>query len=262
VRYRLAVLGQPLRHTRSPAIHNAALAALHLEGHYEAREVDPEGVKSAFAEVRSGALTGFNVTMPHKELAARCCDRLAEGADRAGSVNTVLVENGEVVGYSTDIAGIHDVWGPLPERGPVLILGAGGAAAAAVIALGSRPLYIATRRYGRGQALAARLGLDLGEVRWGVPVVGAVVVNCTPLGMGGEELPGDALDLASGLLDMAYGGGPTPAVQKLKERGRPVVEGLDLLVAQAARSFTLWTGRPAPAEVMRRAAAAPPPAGR
>ena len=252
--YRFAVLGRPIRHSRSPAIHQAALAALHLDGQYEAREVDREGVEAAFAELRSGSLTGFNVTMPHKELAARLCDRLAGGADRAGSVNTVLVEQGKVVGYSTDVSGIQDVWGTLPDSSPVLILGAGGAAAAAVIALESRPLYIAARRYGKGQALGQRLGQELGEVRWGVPVVGAVVVNCTPLGMGGEELPGEVLGLASGLLDMAYRSEPTPAVQKIREMGRPAVEGLELLVAQAGRSFTLWTGFPAPLEVMRRAA--------
>ncbi len=248
------VLGNPISHSRSPAIHNAALEALGLSGSYEARQVDEAGMQRAFAELRAGELTGFNVTMPHKGLAARLCDRLDPAAARAQSVNTVLLRDGEVYGYSTDIDGIADVWNGLPASGPVLVLGAGGAAAAACIALEQRPLYLSSRHLGRGQDLGVRIGIDLGEVRWGVPVVGAVVVNCTPLGMAGEELPGPVLELASGLLDMAYGPRPTPALATIEAAGYPAVGGLDLLVAQAARSFALWTGRPAPVEAMRRAA--------
>ncbi|MDP3984072.1 MAG: hypothetical protein Q8Q52_03590, partial [Acidimicrobiia bacterium] len=175
-------------------------------------------------------------------------------AARAGSVNTVTIEEGEVVGYSTDIGGITDVWERLPPSSPVLILGAGGASAAACIALQHRPLYIATRRYGTGKALGERLQLDLGEVRWGTSVVGAVVVNCTPLGMKGESLPQAVLELANGLLDMAYGSGRTPAATLMLDSGKPVVEGLDLLLAQAARSFRIWTACPPPLAEMRAAA--------
>jgi shikimate dehydrogenase len=259
---KLAVLGDPVSHSKSPAIHNAALAAVGLAGTYEARKVDDRGVRAAFDEVRSGVLTGFNVTMPHKGLAAELCDRLDLDASRAGSVNTVARIEGAVWGFSTDVGGILDAWGELPADGPVLVLGAGGAAAAACVALSNRPIYLAARRFGAGADLAQRLAvrgpeITIGEVQWGVPVIGSVVVNCTPLGMKGESLPEDVLAAANGLLDMAYGSTVTPAVLAARGMGRKVVEGIDLLVSQAARSFAIWTGLVPPLEVMRKAAKTP-----
>jgi shikimate dehydrogenase len=259
---KLAVLGDPVSHSKSPAIHNAALAAVGLVGTYEARKVDDRGVRAAFDEVRSGVLTGFNVTMPHKGLAAELCDRLDPDAARADSVNTVARIDGAIWGFSTDIGGIIDAWGELPVEGPVLILGAGGAAAAACVALCDRPLYLSARRFGAGAELAQRLavrGLDVsvGEVHWEVPVIGSVVVNCTPLGMNGESLPEAVLSAANGLLDMAYGSTSTPTVVAARAMGLTVVEGIDLLVSQAARSFAIWTGTVPPLEVMRKAAKTP-----
>lgn len=258
---KLAVLGDPVSHSRSPAIHNAALAATGLPGTYEARQVDEQGVRAAFEEVRNGTLTGFNVTMPFKRLAAELCDRLDEDASAAGSVNTVTMVDGVAWGFSTDIGGIQDAWGSLPTTGPILVLGAGGAAAAACVALRHRPTYVAGRRFGAGLELAARLAgnldMDIAEVHWGVPVVGSAVVNCTPIGMQGEVLPDDVLAAASGLFDMAYGPAVTPAVEAVRGMGLPAVEGLDLLVSQAARSFRIWTGTIPPFEVMREAAKNP-----
>jgi shikimate dehydrogenase len=253
VELELVLLGDPVEHSLSPAIHNAALAASGLGGTYTARRVDENGVRSAFAELRSGQLDGLNVTMPHKALAAQLCDDLEPDARRAGSVNTAYLADGVVHGLSTDIEGIRDVWKMLPGSGPVLVLGAGGAAAAACVALAHHPLYVAARRRGPIAEMARRLGLDLGEVRWGVPVVDAVVVNCTPLGMKGESLPEAVLALAAGLLDMAYGPGSTPAVRYVQSRGKATVSGLDLLIAQAARSFSAWTGLAPPIEAMRTA---------
>ena len=259
---RLAVLGDPVSHTRSPAIHNAALAAAGIPGSYEALQVDENGVRAAFDEVRAGTLTGFNVTMPFKGLAAKLCDRLDRDASRAGSVNTVTLIEDVVWGYSTDVGGIHDAWGDLPREGPILVLGAGGAAAAACVALSHRPIYVAARRFGAGAELGRNLlgnGLDfsLGEVRWGAPVVGSVVVNCTPIGMGGESLPRDVLAASAGLFDLTYGSGVSPSVQAIRTMGLPAVEGLDLLVSQAVRSFQIWTGMVAPFDLLREAAKTP-----
>jgi len=251
---RIALLGQPVRHSRSPAIFAAAFAATGLVGTYEARAVNADGVESAFAELASGTLHGLNVTMPHKALAYDLCDRVADAAGRAGAVNTVKEVGGSAVGYSTDIDAVTECWSNFPQDRPILILGGGGAAAAALVALADREPYIATRRFGAGAAAGARTRVEVGEVRWGVPVVGAVVVNCTPLGMRGESLPEAVLELGSGLLDMAYGAAPTPAVSLVRGLGHPVVDGLDLLVSQAAHGFRLFTGLAPPVEAMRAAA--------
>jgi shikimate dehydrogenase len=250
---RLALLGDPVEHSLSPVLQNAALAACGLEGSYEARAVDEAGLRRAFDELRAGFLQGFNVTMPHKSAAAAQCDRLDGDAALASSVNTVSVENGDVVGRSTDITAVAALWERLPAAGPVLVLGVGGAAAAVLVALRERRLYLAARRFGAGGALGARLDVAVGEVRWGTGIVGAVVVNCTPLGMNGETLPAAALELASGLLDLAYGPAPTPAVLQMRRDGRPAVDGREFLLTQAAHAFTIWTGLEAPVEDMARA---------
>lgn len=253
---RLVLLGDPVAHSRSPAIQRAALAAAGILGSYEARRADAAGVYRTCAEIRAGTLQGANVTMPHKAVAAAAADRLAPAAARCGAVNTLVGEQGEVVGHNTDVGGLLAVWqrAGMPAGAPVLLLGGGGAAAAALVALaGARPA-VATRRPGAGQALAEALGVAATGVPWGEPLAGAVVVNATPLGMQGEELPPGVVESAGGLIDLAYGPEPTSAVVLARRRGLPVADGLDVLVAQAALSFELWVGRPAPMAVMEAAA--------
>ena len=256
MKLRLALVGTPVSHSRSPAIFRAAFAAAGVEGDYETREVDSDGLRASFDDLRAGRLDGLNVTMPHKTVAFSLCDRVEPEAEKAGSVNTILREDSEIIGYSTDIAAVRKCWNLLPAEGPILILGAGGAAAAAAVAVENTrkgSLYIASRKFGDGSKLGSRLGFELGEVHWGVPVVMATVVNSTPLGMKGEALPDDVLALASGLFDMPYGDTPTPATEKARQRGIPVVDGIDFLVAQAGHGFRLWTGMSAPIGAMRQA---------
>jgi len=252
---RLVLLGDPVAHSRSPAIHEAALAACGIEGRYEARRVDVPGLYRAVAEIRSGALAGANVTMPHKAAAAAACDRLDAEAARCGSVNTMARRDGDVVGYSTDISGVRTVLRELgvDETLPVLVLGAGGAAAAALAALGgTRRVLVAARRPAAARARARSSGSAVSH-RWGEPCPGAAVVNATPLGMRGEPLPDGVVEAAAALLDMPYGEQATPAVVTARRLGIPVADGLDLLVAQAADSFRLWTGMDAPRTVMQAA---------
>jgi shikimate dehydrogenase len=253
---RFVVLGDPVAHSRSPAIHAAALAACGLAGDYAARRVDAAGVWQAVDEIRHRELDGANVTMPHKAVAAAAVDRLEGEASRARSVNTLVRDDGVVTGHTTDVGGIKDAWrrAGLPDDAPVLLLGAGGAAAAALLALEGRPLAISTRRPGAGTALADRLDVAAEEVAWGEGVDAAVVVNATPIGMHGERLPDGVLDRAAGLFEMVYGPEPSPALAWARREGLPAAEGLDMLVAQAARSFTLWTGLEAPLDAMREAA--------
>ncbi len=243
---RLLLLGDPVDHSRSPAIHRAALRHLDIPGSYDARRVDASGMRAAADEIRSGAVDGANVTMPHKVLAASLCDALTADAAFAGAVNTMALRDGVLTGWNTDVIALRALLADMPGD-PVLVLGAGAAAASAVAAVVDRPVEVTARR----TAAAARLGRP---APWGMPRPGALVVNATPLGMRGEPLPKGIVRAAAGLVDLAYGRTPTPASVEAGLLGLPCVDGLQVLVAQAAESFRIWTGREAPVEVMERAA--------
>jgi shikimate dehydrogenase len=254
---RLVLLGDPVAHSLSPQVHTTALEAVGLDGTYTARRVDSEGFVAALEELRGGRLDGANITMPHKGLAAGAADLLSSDAGRAQSVNTLVRREGRIMGESTDVDGIRRAWGDLPEA-PVVILGTGGAAAAALLALEGRPLRVAGRRPEAAVELIERVGVDARPVEWSEPVEGMVVVNATPIGMRGESLPDRLLAGARGLFDMPYATGQTPAVAAARSAGIPVVEGVEMLLHQAALSFRIWTGVDAPIEAMR-AAVGPPP---
>ncbi len=253
---RLAVLGDPVEHSLSPRLHQAALAALGIDGTYEALRVTRLDMGRLANEVRSGGLDGANITMPHKRVAAELADSLHDEAAAIGSVNTWVRRAGELIGYSTDGQGILFAisFCHLPPDGPVLVLGAGGAAAAAVQALRDRPLHISARRTEAARSLKDRLSEGAVIIPWGTGVEGALIVNATPLGMNGEPLPQPVLESAGGLLDMVYGGIMTPAVASARKSGLPVSDGLPMLVGQARESFRLWTGFEVPAGVMVEAA--------
>lgn len=264
MRLELVLLGDPVDHSLSPALHNAALSALELEGRYRARRVDEPGMRAAADEMHRGRLGGANITMPHKRLAAALSDDLDPEAGRAGSVNTWVPRRDSILGLSTDISGMRRLWGErgLPE-GRVVVLGSGGAAAAALVALAGRSLAVAARRPERAAALLSDLGLDARVVDWGAPVEGAAVVNATPLGMRGESLPDAVIDTAGGIYDLVYGRVATPMIEAARQRGIASVDGIDHLVAQAEESFRLWTGQRPPAglmaEVARKASSTPVP---
>jgi shikimate dehydrogenase len=252
---RLVVLGDPVDHSRSPAIQTAALEACGIEGTYTARRVDEVGMSRAVDEVRYSRLSGANVTMPHKRLAFELADRVTETALRSGAVNTLVRRDGEVWGHNTDVDGMRAVWAsvPLPPDRPVLILGAGGAAAGAVVAVAGWPIVVSARRDQAATDLVERTRSDGSIVPWGTPLGGAVVVNATPIGMGAEPLPHAVLEVASGFFDLTYGPVESPSVRYARELGIPTADGKELLLAQAATSFEIWTGVPAPIDVMRSA---------
>jgi shikimate dehydrogenase len=250
-----AVVGNPVEHSLSPVIQQAAFDYLAIDATYSAIRVESSDMKSIIEDIRIGRLSGANVTMPHKHLAFELVDRVEGDAGLAESVNTLTRLGDEVIGHSTDISAIRAEWSrkELPV-GSVLVLGAGGAAAAAMVALRGMEIYASARRSSRLEELVGRLGLEVKIVPWATPVPGAVVVNATPLGMRNETLPTGLIAQSEGLFDMAYGALPTPAVIAANTLGRTVVDGLDMLVAQAAGSFEAWTGRPAALSVMLEAA--------
>jgi shikimate dehydrogenase len=244
---RLVLLGDPVEHSLSPEIHRAALAASGMAGSYEARRVDVAGLMRAIDEISDGRLDGANVTMPHKRRALEGCAVLDGDARAAGAVNTITVVGGEVHGWNTDVVALRSALAGMPD-GPVLVLGGGGAASAALVAGADRARLVAARR----EPSAAALGVP--TVDWGTGVPGSVVVNATPLGMEGEPLPAPVIEEAAGLIDLTYGVAETPAVATMRGSRRPVVDGISVLVAQAAASFTIWTGVEAPIEAMEQAA--------
>ena len=249
---RLAVLGDPISHSRSPAIHTAAMLHLGIEGSYEARRAGPAELAEAVDDLREGRLHGFNVTMPLKREAARAAGTLTVEAEASGSVNSLRLRDGVVEGHSTDvIASTMALSDPRFHRGaPILVLGSGGASAAVLAGARDRLAYVAARDPTRTDSLVGLTRPPATVIGFGIPVAGALVVNATPLGMKGESLPRGIVEVAMGLVDLAYGGEPTPAVHQAGQSGVPVLDGVEFLVLQAAASFEWWTGVQAPFEVM------------
>ncbi len=241
---RFAVVGDPVLHSMSPAIHNAGFAAYDVDATFEHLPTAVDQFETVVAMLRNGELAGVSVTMPHKGQAFKAVDDMDEIARRSRAVNTIVVDEGRLVGYNTDVAGVREVCkrAGVSEIAPVLILGAGGAAAAAVVAMDGRSLFVTARNPADAHALVERTSADAVIVAWGEGVAGAVIINATPLGMDGEELPHSILAVGSGLLDMAYGHGSTAACDLYRSLALPCADGFDMLIAQADSAFVLFTG--------------------
>ena len=263
-----AVIGSPVRHSLSPAMHNAAFGALGLDWVYVAFEVPPGAVGAALTGMRTLGLGGLSVTIPHKASALAEVDEASEAARAVGAVNTVVpVGGGRLRGENTDGAGFLASLGDEgfePGGRTCAVLGAGGAARAVVHALasaGAAEVVVVNRTPARGEEAAALAGAAgrLGTAG-DVPSVD-LVVNATPLGLAGGDpamLPVDPALLRPGqlLVDLVPNPAVTPLMRAAAEGGLRVAGGLGMLVHQGALAFELWTGRPAPLDVMRAAAAA------
>jgi shikimate dehydrogenase len=263
--FELAVLGSPVAHSLSPVMHEAGLAALGLTGSYLAIDVDESGMRRHADLVRSGALTGANITMPHKRIAAELADVLTETAARAGAVNTWYRQEGALFGHTTDVHGVREVIvrRSLPTTS-ILVLGNGGAAAAALVACDGMPVSVSARTEVKARRLVDYTGVEARVVEWGTAAPGALIVNATPIGMLGESLPPGLMDVAGGVFDMTYGDRPSPALVQARSNGLPHADGIDLLAAQAEASFEIWTGLRPPdglfEHVARNASRSPNPA--
>ena len=251
------ILGDPVEHSLSPVIQQAALDFAGIDGVYGARRVDDIGMAQASDELRQGSLSGANVTMPHKRMAAQLADDLLGDAGRMRAANTLWGDDGRLIAASTDPDGVRFAWNyaVLPSDAPILVLGAGGAASAALVALSGRALAISARRDEAARGLLSTVRSDATVLPWGTGLSGAVLVNATPIGMGGGVLPGGVVDAAVGMLEMTYGA-ESKAQQTLAGRGFPVASGEMMLVGQAVASFRHWTGVEVPHSVMFDAIAA------
>jgi shikimate dehydrogenase len=263
-----AVIGSPVHHSLSPAIHNAAFAAAGLDWAYVAFEVAAGGGAAALDAMRTMGLGGLSVTMPHKDDVAAAADTRSATVERLGAANCVVPQGaGRLRAENTDgagfVASLRDA-GVDPDGLRCCVLGAGGAARAVVLALaeaGAAAVVVVNRTPANGERAAA-LANAAGRFVLPVGAAGAVagadlVVNATPIGMGeGNASPVEGSWLGAGqvVADLVYHPLETPLLQAAAATGCRTVDGLGMLVHQAALAFEAWTGEPAPLAAMRSAA--------
>jgi shikimate dehydrogenase len=259
------VLGWPLEHTLSPAIHNAAFRRAGIDCTYLAFEVPPEDLAAAVRGLRALGVYGANVTMPHKERVADLLDEVTGDAAVLRVVNTIAPLSGRLIGHNTDVAGftavLTDDAGYSPEGRRAVVLGAGGAARAVVKALGdlgAASIVVVARDPERAtwvQEIATAAEAVSWERAQEAAAAADCVVNATPLGMEGEHpLPGADFRPGQLVYDLVYRPPATPLVESARAQGADAWGGLGMLVHQAAASFRIWTGTEAPIEAMSAAA--------
>jgi shikimate dehydrogenase len=259
----VGVWGYPVKHSLSPVMHNAALAALGLDWTYVPFSVDPININDAVAAIRALDLVGVNITVPLKELVAPLLDRVDPDAARINSVNTIVNNGGALLGYSTDGAGL--MWdlsdkGALPERGSsVLVLGAGGSARAVVDVLSKKEfaVTIANRTYARAVSLAADLATDAAVVEWTANALAPaidrarLIINTTSLGLSADgrisdlpAFPPGCIGQGKVLYDIVYSPPETLLMRIARNGGAVAYNGIGMLVRQGALSLQLWSGLP------------------
>jgi shikimate dehydrogenase len=269
-----AVFGHPIKHSASPAMQNAGIAAMGLNWRYLACEVDPKHLREAIAGAKRMGFVGINLTVPHKLLALDMVDALDDSAKHWGAVNTIRFEadGGEVVarGFNTDadaiVRSLREDLGVELRGAKVLLLGAGGAGRVAALKLaaeGVAELHLVNRTEAKAAAVAA----EIRELHRGVKVaVGYpsaevdLLLNATSLGLKTEDvLPFDAAKFplchARAVYDMVYRPAETPLLKAANVAGCRTANGLGMLLYQGAKALEIWTGQPAPVEIMRRALA-------
>jgi shikimate dehydrogenase len=277
---KLAVLGQPVAHSRSPAMQTAALAELGLgdEWTYEAIEVGPERFAELVRELPGQGFAGVNVTVPHKLAALAVADSSSEAAREIGAANTLTFSEGEIAAENTDAVGILDAIETPVAGKRALVLGAGGSARAAIWALHNNgaDVQVWNRTAEKGAALAAELGIEHVTASNEQLQLGpyAVVINATTVGLEqaathapthadlkAHPVDADSISAKQTVVDLVYGTHETALVAHSRAIGARVVDGLEVLVRQGAASLRIWTGIEPPLETMRRAAGSNRPDG-
>ncbi|MDP9196981.1 MAG: shikimate dehydrogenase [Thermoproteota archaeon] len=263
------IIGDPISHSLSPALHNAAFASLGLDHSYIAFRVPKYDLANAVMSLRSINIAGFNVTMPHKVEIIKFLDTLDSTVERTRAVNTVYNNKGNFEAFNTDIIGFIT---PLRNRNvdfngmTILLLGAGGTAQSVVAALaeekGISKIYICSRNKAKLEHLAevaTRIGLNCitleeNEIHEFSPL-SDMVINATPMGMGGEESPISYkyISKESIIYDIVYRPMITDLISNAKKANAHVVYGYEMLIEQAVVAFKIWTGITPPVEPMKKA---------
>jgi shikimate dehydrogenase len=264
---RLVLLGHPVAHSLSPRFQNAALRRAGIPLVYEALDVRPAELERTLGALRSGDAAG-NVTIPHKEAVVAHCDELTPVARRAGAVNTFWCEGRRLVGDNTDVGGFEvvadNLLGGSPHARPisVAVLGAGGAAAAVLVAVerwrGARA-RVFSRSADRTRRLCGRFAgvADPAETAEDAVRAAGLVVNATPVGLADDSMPIDPAQLDHGAvaIDLVYRRGGTAWTRAAARIGLRATDGTDVLLEQGALAFERWFGVPPDRDVMREALA-------
>lgn len=265
---RVGLIGDPVAHSLSPVMHNAAFAEIGINATYELWHTPASGLAGRVDGLRQAGTLGANVTVPHKQAVPHLCDDVSQAARQIGAVNTIVSRDGRLHGDNTDAYGFMRALDGLPKPsggGSALILGAGGAARAVAVALstaGVDAISIANRTPGRATDLVAALhetGLaGIQTTAWNDLVAAlpdaTLLINATSLGWHHDETPIpveylDNLPPDACVFDLTYR--DTALIRAARDRGFIVSDGLDMLIYQGARALELWTGLTAPVEVMR-----------
>jgi shikimate dehydrogenase len=264
---RLLVIGDPIDHSLSPPMHNAALKFLHLPCRYGRLRVSPENLREAFQILRQQDFIGWNLTLPHKLAAIDLLDGLDPLAGRLRAVNTVVNHSGRLFGFNTDgkglVAAIGEAFGCIVPSVRIALLGTGGgagqAAARYLAELNVPALILLNRTAAKAERLASELAdSSKSEVRaelWEkLPNVCRevdMIVNASTVGPSPEALA--SLESRHLVFDMVYGPQETPLVHLARKKGARAADGLLMLLHQGVFAFEIWFGKPAPAQLMREA---------
>jgi shikimate dehydrogenase len=272
--FRLAVLGDPVEHSLSPLMQNAALVARGLAHRYDRLRVLPAELEAAFTCLRHLSFIGWNLTIPHKITGYRLVDRLDPEAEALGAINTVVNQDGELIGFNTDGRGLQaalgEAFGVDPAKSTIALLGAGGGAGQAsarfLANLAPEKLLLVNRTLEKMDTLRSELAANSAITFWSFDQLAEVfreadlIINASSLGLSGAALEWDPkwLRPEHRLFDMVYRAqGDTPLVSWGRKYGVPAVDGRLMLLHQGAFAFEHWFGQPVPLAVMR-AAIVPP----
>lgn len=271
----VGIIGYPLDHSLSPLLHNTAFRSLRLPWHYQKFEVKPKELANCLAGVRAMGMRGLSVTIPHKEKVIRFLDRVTGAAAKIGAVNTIVNENGKLVGYNTDYLGfLSPLVRLLKPAKPlsVALLGAGGAARAVLFALFSHFRVWETLIFNRNQKRAAALARWAGRVarqEMQIHILRLldaseemrladmdVIVNATPLGLYPKikQMPVTSADVfrrGQIVYDLNYNPAETRLLREARRQKARTINGLEMLLGQGREAFRLWTGREMPVHQVR-----------
>ena len=265
---RVVLVGHPVAHSLSGAMQQAAFDSLGIDARYELWDRSPMQLADTIAEIRADDFLGANVTIPYKERVAPLVDRLTEDAHATGAVNTITREGRRLIGHNTDVPGFRVALDRLVGKQKMprqaVVLGAGGGARAVVFGLiteGFQRVVVFNRHLHRAEALVKHFGrsashMELRAMPWHPSIIESelakakLLVNATSIGLTADDspLPGEILSSDLLVLDLIYR--RTPLLRDAEAAGATVLDGGLMLLHQGAASFTLWTGQPAPLELM------------